>query len=605
MKAVGSILLAVCEVAVCGALVAPVAAQDVPRGIRTSRGIAPSPRLMIANPFVTNQQDSAASVEIGNFTRTAVQEMVGDDYNIVTQDQMNEALSKFGYPVDAILTNSLAIELAKTGVAARTIITSELTKTDGRYTLTARLAGVNDEAGYVVVVNQPPQERFMDFGYRIADSLRSPLKSLADSRTCFDEMAARPERAAKAAEKALKRVPNYGLANICLLRLTFRQDSAGGGHDSVGAAKDSARPSRDSLHRVAIQYLESAIKGDPQSVIALRWLANSYNAVRDTAKALAAYQRLLRIAPSDQELRERIFRFYIETKQPKLALEVIEEGLKIDPYNPDLYDLKANACLFLQDFTCAVESLERLYAADSTKADSTFFRKITMALRQIQPLDTLELVRWGQIGAARYPDNVILLEDLNRTYLMAGQIDSSIAVTLQLIVRNDSSAVQPALVLVHALAKANRLAEASQFVSHVKTQGKKQEKETLSMVLISSARIRLEGDTVVGKQPDPSGAAELARVVVEIADTAGEGSAYGNLILGTALLQQANKIDDEAEAQKSCELTRQEQQLLNDARAAFTRARRSSKLQSQAEKYLAAANGFTPRITQMLKMYCE
>ncbi len=54
-----------------------------------------------------------------------------------------------------------------------------------------------------------------------------------------------------------------------------------------------------------------------------------------------------------------------------------DEGLKIDPYNADLYDLKSNACLFLSNFKCAVDALETMYATDSTKADTLFFTKIT------------------------------------------------------------------------------------------------------------------------------------------------------------------------------------------------------------------------------------
>ena len=88
---------------------------------------------------------------------------------------------------------------------------------------------------------------------------------------------------------------------------------------------------------------------------------------------------MLRVAPTNQKLREELFKYFLQSGHPETALEVADEGLKIDPYNADLYDLKSNACLFLSDFKCAVDALETLYATDSTKADTLFFTKISAA----------------------------------------------------------------------------------------------------------------------------------------------------------------------------------------------------------------------------------
>ena len=86
---------------------------------------------------------------------------------------------------------------------------------------------------------------------------------------------------------------------------------------------------------------------------------------------------MLRVAPTNQKLREELFKYFLQSGHPETALEVADEGLKLDPYNADLYDLKSNACLFLSDFKCAVDALETLYATDSTKADTLFFTKIS------------------------------------------------------------------------------------------------------------------------------------------------------------------------------------------------------------------------------------
>ena len=109
---------------------------------------------------------------------------------------------------------------------------------------------------------------------------------------------------------------------------------------------------------------------------------------------------MLRVAPTNQKLREELFKYFLQSGHPETALEVADEGLKIDPYNADLYDLKSNACLFLSDFKCAVDALETMYATDSTKADTLFFTKISAAAAEGEKPDTARLLKWSQVGRA-------------------------------------------------------------------------------------------------------------------------------------------------------------------------------------------------------------
>ena len=133
---------------------------------------------------------------------------------------------------------------------------------------------------------------------------------------------------------------------------------------------------------------------------------------------------MLRVAPTNQKLREELFKYFLQSGHPETALEVADEGLKLDPYNADLYDLKSNACLFLSNFKCAVDALETMYATDSTKADTLFFTKISAAAAEGEQPDTARLLKWSQIGVRKYPDNPTLLGYLNKAYGMTGQVDS-------------------------------------------------------------------------------------------------------------------------------------------------------------------------------------
>ena len=118
------------------------------------------------------------------------------------------------------------------------------------------------------------------------------------------------------------------------------------------------------------------------------------------------------------------------------ARAIADSGLKLDPYNADLYDLKSNACLFLSDFKCAVDALETMYATDSTKADTLFFTKISAAAAEGENPDKVRLLKWSQTGIRKYPDNPTLLGYLNKGYSMTGQTDSVVAVTNRIIAKD-------------------------------------------------------------------------------------------------------------------------------------------------------------------------
>jgi Putative Zn-dependent protease, contains TPR repeats len=189
----------------------------------------------------------------------------------------------------------------------------------------------------------------------LAEALAPAVKSLADSKACVDQRTAKPDKAAESANKALKTLPNNGLAEYCLALL----------------AQDK-KASRDEV----VKHLQASAKGDPLSLPVWTALATQYQAANDTAHTLEAFKQMLRVAPTNQKLREELFKYFLQSGHPETALQVADEGLKLDPYNADLYDLKSNACLFLSDFKCAVDALETLYQTDSTKADTLFFTKI-------------------------------------------------------------------------------------------------------------------------------------------------------------------------------------------------------------------------------------
>jgi tetratricopeptide (TPR) repeat protein len=417
--------------ALSGALTVPLAAQGIPRNAQRST-VNVAPRFMVANPFAFAPGDSAPAVAIGTGVREEMKDVVGRDFQVIEQQQMNDALTQYGYPKDAILSPALASTLAK-NIQARYIVTSTLAKGQAKgYTVTARIHGVNDDAGNVVTVAQQQGESPQAFGKRVAEALEPMVETADEAKSCIDQRSSKPDKAADAAQKAIKVVPDHGLAHYCLALL----------------AQDRKAPRQE-----VVKQLQASAKGDPLSLPVWTALATQYQQANDTANTLVAFKQMLRVAPTNQKLREELFKYFLQSGHPETALEVADEGLKLDPYNADLYDLKSNACLFLSNFKCAVDALETMYATDSTKADTLFFTKISAAAAEGEQPDTARLLKWSQIGVRKYPDNPTLLSYLNKAYSMTGQVDSVVAVTGRIIAK-DTTAIVPALEAAQALINA-------------------------------------------------------------------------------------------------------------------------------------------------------
>jgi tetratricopeptide (TPR) repeat protein len=585
-----------------GALASPLAAQGIPRNARSSATtVNAAPRFMVANPFAFASGDSATAVQIGSAMREQMKDVVGRDFQVVEQTQMNDALKQYGYPIDAILSPALATTLAK-NIQARFVVNSTMAKGDGgRYTVSARLVGVSDDAGNVVALTQNAGESPPAFGKRLASALQPAVKSLPDAKACIDQRTAKPDKAADAAAKAIKVLPNHGFAHYCLALL----------------AMDKKAPRAQ-----VVKELQASTKGDPQSLPVWTALASQYQAANDTANTLVAFKEMLRVAPTNQKLRQELFKYFLQSGHPETALEVADQGLKIDPYNADLYDLKSNACLFLSNFKCAVDALETMYATDSTKADTLFFTKISAAAAEGQApdtakllkaartnadtqkvlteaaaggmADTLRLKKWAMAGVRKYPDNLTLLGYLNKAYSLTGQVDSVVSVTNRIMAK-DTTAIVPALSAAKSLIDAKRPKEALPFLDFAIKHGDPQAKENAAALLYTGAAPLLQ-------QPqDLVGASELLRMAVASANPTGKVYPAANYLLGLATLFQVPQIDPQAEKQKSCDLARQEETLLAESDSALTAGRTVNP--EAVDKNLGIIKQYKPRIASMLKAY--
>lgn len=561
-------------VTLAAALAVPAQAQ-IPSGARRlGAPTAAAPKLMVATPFAFVEADSAMAVEVGNALRDRMERVAGSTYRVVPQSIMQSALTQYGYPPDAILPPVVARRLAQE-LQARVLLSSSLGKNEsGVYVMTSRLAGVNDDAGNVVVVRQAPGQSIKQFGETVANEFQAAVKSADQAKACVDQRTSKPDKAAEAAQKAIAILPTNGLAQYCLAQLAL---------------------DRNAPRAEVVASLKEAVKGDPQSLYAWTALAKEYEAAGDSAAVIDAYQRMLLAAPTNQPLRESAFKLFLQYGRPDAAVQVAQEGLRLDPSNADLWDLLSNAYATGGDYAKAIEALEHVYLEAPDRADSTYFLKVTV-FAAVRP-DTAALLKWARLGVNKYPDNTALLGQLVTAYSLTGPVDSLVAVTTRLMAL-DTSAIAPALAAAKALAEQKRLAEALVFAEFVIRNGDAQAKEGAAAVLTNGALPLLQAEG----QNLPL-AADVLRRAVAAADPAGRVAPTANYVLGLATFLQIPEIDKQAEFNKSCDLARQMDGLLTEAGTAFTLGR--SAKPDDVARYLQYVEQYKPRVASMIKAYCK
>jgi len=405
--------------------VAAVPASAQLRASRPTRPVQNNPRLMVANPHSFAAADSAAAVRVGAGMRDKIADIAEKWYTTVQRNQMNDALVQYGYPPDAVLPPLVARQLA-TQLQARAFVSSTLSRgEDGRVTVETRILAGNDQTGFMVRKTQEANQSYEDLGKQLADELKPAFNALEDAKECNDLRGTDPKKAKEAAAKALKEQPNYGKAELCLALIATEEKAP---TDQI------------------IQHFQNAVEGDRLSLEAWGGLLGQYQLAKDTTKIINTYREILRVAPTNQTVREEALKWLVAAGYPQVGEEVADEGLSLDPNNPDLLVLKSRACIVQgkpEKYDCAINALEQVYALDTTKADTSFYQMVLFAASQ-DSTKPGPYVKWARNATTKFPDNVYFWEELIRAQGFSGDVDAVIMATEELLKR-DTSNMQPLL----------------------------------------------------------------------------------------------------------------------------------------------------------------
>lgn len=558
--------------------VAGSAAAQIPSRASTTTGPRPNaPLMLVATPYTTVADDSAAAVDAGIGLRERLRRNVGRDYNITTREKMNEQLGNSGYPADALLDQLSARTLASRG-GASLLIFPTYQRVQGSHRLNARLTMIGATtggAGHVVSMDLGSGESPRKLGERVADGMRQPLRAIAFARECYSNAANDQAKAIAAAERAIREVPNFAAAEYCwgeILR------------------------SRDSTSTEALAHYQNAVKSDPMSLEVYGKMGSIYHLRGDSANVISTYQTMLQVEPLDQVLRERAFQLFQIYGRPGAAEEVADAGIQRDPFNTDWYDLKSNACLMQEKYECAIDELERLWQVDSTRADSSFFSKITYATWNGS--DTTRFVKWAVMGVERYPDHQEILDAATRAYALQGDADKAIDAVRRLVAINPYD-LTPLLITANTLAEQGVPERVIDLVPTVKESGDEDAMNTIGQILVNAA------SSVAGQ--NLAKADSLSQAALDAGMTQEVFVTYANYFIGANMFDRVRTLSASVRQTRSCEEAREYQAVLTRAKPALEAASQSTneQIRNFTASTIGPVNQELQAIPEMVAAFCN
>jgi tetratricopeptide (TPR) repeat protein len=369
---------------VAGALVSGLVAPSGAHGQLARR--TSSERILMLNPLPGEGVDSAYVVAFGDAFRERMTAKYRFRLNIVPTETICEALEASGFncrsPLGPEHAPALARFLQATGFAVGWL-------EQGADSLAFRLrmvdVGRSGLSGWERFT-APTGTVAPDFARAVTDGLDSRVRVAETARECSERRErGDPKGAADRAARVFEIYPNHPSAAMCL-----------------ALVHELARNPLDSI----IAALQKAVLGDSLNPRAWEDLGRRLQDRGDTLGALDAFRNQLRADPTEMRLRQAVAAGLILLKRYAEAVEVLDEGLAMNPGDMTMLGLKEQASLEGQLWVSALIAMESQYGVDANVADSIFFQKIFGAA-QIIP-DTAAMLRWSGRAVEKYPGSVSL-----------------------------------------------------------------------------------------------------------------------------------------------------------------------------------------------------
>jgi len=364
----------------------------------------PTVRLLIL-PFMASPADSAMSIAVSDAVRDRVNALVKSKVMVVPKAKLCEALQQSGFPCNGLLDDQQARQLARF-LQVHSYVTGTFVKNGANLTADVQMVDIGSSGitGRFTVTNGNPGTAAA-LAEEIAQKIANTVRVSEQVRACYDDRRkAQFTRARADAQKALAIDPNSTAAWLC-----------------IATVYEAQRYPVDSM----IAANERALQGDSLNATALQNLGQLYQQKNDTLKAMTAFVRQVHSEPRNTQRRLQVAQLLRQARQYDRAVALLDEGLKIQPGDSQLLDMKLTICTEASNFRCALDVWVAKFDHDTAaRGDTTFLKPAIGAAQQVS--DTLALLKFTEAAIRHYPNNISFIKARAGAFELAGKTDSAL-----------------------------------------------------------------------------------------------------------------------------------------------------------------------------------
>jgi len=507
-----------------------------------------------------------------------------DVYVLPTKD-VNNTLEQSGFSASEPLAANDEKALASL-LRADEYITGVINKAPtGAYAVDARMVLSRDNS-LSQALPTATSNKIGDAMDAVSKSVREAMKQLDGERACINKARSGDIAGAIAAARdGIAAYPQATLARLCSANVRYSQYQKATTHADSVAFADSVL----AVTRVIAQQ-------DPHSVAALKFNAELYKVIGDSAQSRQSLLALIRADPSNDKLITQIVNELAGSGHATDAVPLVKELLDRSPGDPQLLHTAFLVYLAASDWPSAVATGPELIRADTAAADSSYYTRMAAAYTNMnRPNDAITAL---QAGVQKYPNNSELLLALASTLRKNNRAPEAVTVLNRAVAANPNNP-QALLLLADSYAQANQPDSVATLLQRASTLPGA-DKHTLAQYALG------QGNTMykAANASKDRAAFQAAIKMLQLSDSI-EPSVDAKFLAGVSAFSVAQSAYNESNTAKSCTLAQTARDALAIAQTGIQAGASEDKYKPAATQYLPIISQFRPAAEAQVKKLCK
>ena len=509
------------------------------------------------------------------------------DVYVLPSKDVNNTLEQSGFSASDPLATNDEKALANL-LRADEYITGDIEKApSGDYSVDARMVLARD-----VTLSQAlptvTNKKIGDAMDQVAKSIKSAMQQLDGEKDCVNKARGGDiQGALAAARKGIAAYPEATLARLCAANVYYSEYKGATSHADSVALADSVL----AVTRVIAQQ-------DPKSVAALRFNAELYKVIGDSAQSRATLLALIRADPTNDKLITEVINELAGSGHAGEAIPLVKELLQRTPGDPQLLRTAFLVDLAASDWQAAVASGPELIKADTSAADSTYFLRMAAAYVNLQQPD--QAITQLQSGIQKYPNNATLLLSLASSLRKNNRAAEAVDILKRAVVVNPNNP-QALLLLADSYSQANQPDSVEALLQRAAGLPGA-DKHTLAQYALGQGNNMYKAANA--KEPKDRESFQAAIKMLQLSDNI-EPSVDAKFIAGISAFAVAQSAYNEANTSKSCALATTAQNALAIAQPGIEAGTTSDLYKAGAAQYAPVIAQFLPASAAQVKKFCK